>query len=306
MKTLNEQIEEVMNERGTKAAKREKLLKIGITNNDIEQLFFVERQIAKRNRAEQGVERRRAIDNIISRYTFGVEIECYAVNRQDVINKAAAKGLTLQSENYNHRTRPHYKLVNDASIMGANPVECVSPVLKGKRGLNSLKKCCEALNEVGAMVNKTTGLHIHVGGNITEQQYVNTFSNYVFLEKLIDTFMADSRKNNRFAKSLQPMGFGLYHSQNRHDIKRVLMGDRYYKVNCLSIERHGTIEFRQHQGTTDYEKISYWAKFCIKLVDWSKQNRLTAYVASIDEIPFLSDSEKAYFKARAEHFANNR
>ena len=308
MKTLNEQVNDIMSERSSKKAKREKLLKIGITENDIAQLFFVERQLAKRNRAEQPAERRRVIDNIISKYTFGVEIECYAVNQQDVIDKAAAKGVNLQSERYNHETRPHYKLVSDASIVGQNPVECVSPVLKGKKGLNSLKKVCDALNEVGALVNKTTGLHIHVGGNFTQQQYCNVFANYVFLENVIDSFMAESRINNTYAKTFRnPVTrANVIGASTIAGIGMALNNDRYYKVNCKSIARHCTIEFRQHQGTTDYEKISQWAKFCIKLVDWSKDNRLHSNVSSIDEIAFLNESEKAYFKSRAEHFAQSR
>jgi hypothetical protein len=78
--------------------------------------------------------------------------------------------------------------------------------------------------------------------------------------------------------------------------------NRYYKINPISYLRHGTIEFRQHQGSTSYEKISKWIEFCVKLVDWSRENRLTDYVRTIDEIPFLNAAEKRYFKARKEQF----
>ena len=67
----------------------------------------------------------------------------------------------------------------------------------------------------------------------------------------------------------------------------------------MSINRHGTIEFRQHQGTTDFEKISNWVRFCAKLVQWSKENVLSNDALSIDNIPFITESEKAFFKSRA-------
>lgn len=71
----------------------------------------------------------------------------------------------------------------------------------------------------------------------------------------------------------------------------------------MSYSRHKTIEFRQHQGTTDYKKILNWVMFCGKLVEWSKKNRLTANVTSVDELPFLTAAEKKFFKARIAELA---
>ena len=67
---------------------------------------------------------------------------------------------------------------------------------------------------------------------------------------------------------------------------------------------HQTIEFRQHQGTTDFKKISMWAKFCIKLVEWSLNNRLECKINKIEDIPFLNKTEKAYFARRANELSN--
>jgi hypothetical protein len=87
--------------------------------------------------------------------------------------------------------------VSDGSIRGDNPIECVSPILNGARGgFDTLKACCASLREVGAMVNRSTGLHVHVGGRITEKQYANTFANYYYLESVIDSFMSPSRREN--------------------------------------------------------------------------------------------------------------
>ena len=303
---LVKETEEIMKERTTQAAKREKLLKIGLTNSDIQQLFFAERlakKIAKKERDEARRLMADTLEQIFARYTFGVEIECYNVNPRELVSNATERGLDMQHESYNHTDNSrYYKLVSDGSIHGNSPIECVSPILNGNNGgFDSLKACCDLLNGTGAKVNRSTGLHIHVGGRITERQYCNVFVNYFYLEPVIDTFMAPSRRDgNSYCKALHGhiSNARLSAAQTCSEIQSVFMNDRYYKVNAKSWARHNTIEFRQHQGTTDYEKISNWARFCVKLVHWSENNRLTASVTSVDNIDFLTDEEKAWFKNR--------
>ena len=122
------------------------------------------------------------------------------------------------------------------------------------------------------------------------------------LENVIDTFMAQSRRadNNIYCHSMAGLNFENCNTVS--DVQSVCSHDRYFKVNSMAWNRHHTIEFRQHQGTTNYEKISNWVKFCAKLVGWSKNNRLTNRIELIDDIPFLTDTEKAYFKARKAEF----
>lgn len=295
-----------MKERTSQTAKREKLLKIGLTNSDIQQLFFAERLAKKLAKKERDAARQIVADTleqIFARYTFGVEIECYNVRPNELVNNATSRGLNMQHEDYNHNDNDrYYKLVYDGSIRGVNPIECVSPILNGNNGgFNSLKVCCDSLNAEGAKVNRSTGLHVHVGGQITEQQYCNVFVNYYYLEAIIDTFMSQSRRNgNCYCKTLHGnIDEGhLNAARSYSQIESAFHCDRYYKVNATAWRRHHTIEFRQHQGTTDYEKISNWARFCIKLVHWSENNRLTESVTSIDNIEFLTDEEKTYFKNR--------
>lgn len=313
MKTLDEQIKDILAAKATKSAKRNELIKLGLTNLDIRVLFKVNSEIVDSTTTEP--RRRAACDTlarIISKYTFGVEIECYNAPRESLLNAARANGLAMQSENYNHTDNRHYyKLVSDSSIRGNDPVECVSPILKGgASGFNSLKACCAALKQVGARVNLSTGLHVHVGGGITENQYINTFVNYLYLEHVIDAFMPQSRRDNVYASGIhETMQRGdvsvndLLNAQTIEDVCRAFHYDRYYKINVCSWGRHQTIEFRQHNGTTNYKKIQMWAAFCLKLVAWSKDNRLTEDVQSIDDIPFLTATEKTYFTNRANALA---
>jgi hypothetical protein len=51
--------------------------------------------------------------------------------------------------------------------------------------------------------------------------------------------------------------------------------NRYHKLNTESYWRHNTVEFRQHSGTIEYEKISNWILFLARFVEFSKENEIT-------------------------------
>lgn len=285
MKSLNEEIQDIKTGKGSKTSKKEALIKLGLRKHEIDIILSdLPKQVTER-----------------FKFTFGVEIECLVAS--SVMRECATRNaMPFQYEGYNHTDNNHYyKFVSDSSIRGENPIECVSPVLTGKAGMKSLENCCKALNEANAQVNVSTGLHVHIGAqNLSDEAYVNVFKNYQKLESVIDTFMARSRRenNSQWCRSLQGKDFSLCTSKN--DVYDVMSGNRYYKVNACSYSRHRTIEFRQHQGSTDFEKISNWVNFCAKLVAWSKKNVLQTEVTSIDEIPFLTVKEKSFFKQRAE------
>lgn len=285
-KNLNEQVNEIKNANISMAAKKRAVLALGVTKYEADLICATFAPATPRTPR--------------TRFTFGVEIECL-VPRHAITETARANNLPIRYENYNHTdNKSYFKFVSDSSISGANPIECVSPILSNKDGFAKLENACNCLNEAGAQVNRSTGLHVHIGADgLTGEQYANVFVNYQKLELLIDSFMAQSRRGYscRWAATMRDHNLSTCH--NFTDVCNELRYDRYHKVNCESYSCHRTIEFRQHQGTTDYKKISNWVRFCAKLVEWSKTNRLTADVATIDDIPFLTKAEKTFFKNRA-------
>ncbi|MBD5242069.1 MAG: hypothetical protein HDS59_08335 [Barnesiella sp.] len=284
MKTLKEQVNEIKSATISRNAKKSALAKLGITPYEISLMLESEPTAATARTA----------------FTFGVEIECN-VARGSIREAASVTGMNYEYEGYNHRDgHSYFKFTTDGSVTGSNPIECVSPVLRGSHGKSSLKCAIDTLNRAGATVNRSCGLHVHIGAqNLTQQQCANVFNNYFYLESLIDSFMAPSRRrdNNPYCRSLADHS-ALTGCESMADVKTVLDYDRYHKVNPMAYDRHRTIEFRQHQGSTDYKKILNWVMFCGKLVDWSKKNRLTANVTSIDDIPFLTPAEKKFFNNR--------
>lgn len=236
--------------------------------------------------------------------TFGVEIECNV--RRDRVEACATPAFNFAYEGYNHTdNRSYYKFVTDGSVRGDSPIECVTPILENTTdGFKSLEVCCKCLNDAGAVVNTTCGLHVHVGvGEYTGEEIVNIYKNYQSLERLIDRFMAESRRGDNAYYAGSMLGYDFNTDHNADDLVRHL-GGRYFKVNPMAYDRHRTVEFRQHQGSTDYKKISMWVNFCCKLVEWSKSNVLDCEVSDINEVPFINDEEKTFFAGRIAHFAS--
>ena len=85
---------------------------------------------------------------------------------------------------------------------------------------------------------------------MSDEAYINVFKNYQKLERVIDTFMARSRRanNSRWCRTLQ--GYDFTWCTTKSDILDAMNGNRYFKVNACSYSRHRTIEFRQHQVST--------------------------------------------------------
>lgn len=291
-KSLNETINDVMNSKTSRTSKRNELIKLGLRAGDIQYIF---------SQYHEAVERKSAFD--FSKITFGVEIECYNFMRDNLISKGSENGLNIISREYTHQHTNYFKIVSDSSIQGENSNEVVTPVLKGKKGLSDLETLCKSLEEIGARVNKSCGLHVHIGAaNMSDEHYIRLVRNYQKLEMAIDSFMADSRRanNSQWCRSL--LGHDFSACRTKADVASALNFDRYHKVNAESYSRHRTIEFRQHQGTTNYEKISRWVMFLAKLVEYSYKNELPGMVQTIESIPFLTDEEKSYFISRREYF----
>src|SRR5690606_15238222 len=194
---------------------------------------------------------------------WGVEIEFLAtVSREDVAKKMTEKGVPCYVEGYNHTTRKHWKVVSDASC----GYELVSPPLKGEDGFRQLKIACEVLNELGAKVDKRCGLHVHHDANdFTINTFKRVLALYAKYEDAIDQLLPPSRRGdfNRYCGSLliydkvttlREIG----RKTSVDALMRLYFNNRYFKINLQSYLRHGTIEFRHHSGTIEYEKIKHW------------------------------------------------
>jgi Ca2+-binding EF-hand superfamily protein len=240
--------------------------------------------------------------------TIGVEFEVvrpkevsYREFVNSIVKKFRENGLDVQAEGYNHNTRNYWKLVPDASISaqqgdslrGDSGIECVSPVLSGKKGIVDIKKAIRSLVGAGASINKSVGYHAHFGiGGLSIEHLRNLLYNYRGFEPIVDTIMLDNRRGAVNSSSESQWAKSLYRKypnendfwqllescQTISDIQsQVFRNDRYQKTNLMAYGRYGTIEFRQHGGTLEEDTIIYWLYWLHFLIQVSKRKKLSFF-----------------------------
>jgi hypothetical protein len=83
--------------------------------------------------------------------------------------------------------------------------------------------------------------------------------------------------------------------------------DRYRNLNVAAYARHGTLEFRQHQGTVNATKMVAWVKFTGAIMEQAKAESAPSIYRDIagllDGLRGLSDDLRTFFNARAANFA---
>jgi hypothetical protein len=278
----------------TKTEKIRQLLALGLSRREVANLTggnygFVQNVFAK-YWPEQVRSRNNAQADVFSflpfTRRFGVEIEAYNVNRTTLVNALRDAGINVAAEHYNHTTRPNWKVVSDGSLSGTDAFEIVSPVLQGQAGLDELQTVCRVLKQQHAYINRTCGLHIHFDAeNFGLTQTKNLLFNYSRYEAIIDSFMPNSRRanNNGYCRSLASQlatieaGTSIDQIANR-------INSRYFKVNMQAYLRHKTIEFRQHSGTIEFDKISTWVLFLHNLTEFSRTKRVDAAGATFESL----------------------
>jgi hypothetical protein len=211
--------------------------------------------------------------------TFGVEIEFFGITQEVANNALLGAGLNSAIEQYNHDARPWWKVTTDASVTNTGTglgrgLEVVSPILSREQGFNDLGKAVKALLDAGAKIDKTCGIHVHIGADgMNGGDIIRLIELYTINGSHIDGVIAQSRHNTCWAKKYNNAGVSNLRSQlsglsGGEPLRRAMRNiDRYYAVNASSYLRHGTIEFRQHQGSLNAEKIASWVKFVMSLLN---------------------------------------
>jgi hypothetical protein len=171
------------------------------------------------------------------------------------------------------RMRTAWKVTYDGSV--SNGCEVVSPILSGSEGLESVRKVVRALKAAGARVDNSCGFHVHVNArDLQGPELINAVRRYAQHETTIDSFMAPRRRESRsewcrsmveLSRTLSGRG-DLFVATNVANLPQT----RYYKLNLAAYVKHGTLEFRQHAGTLNLNKMINWIMFCVQFVEDSR------------------------------------
>lgn len=204
---------------------------------------------------------------------FGIEIEAYGVGRSTLLSALRRTGLSVICESRSTAAPNAWKVTSDASISGALGFEIVSPILIGEEGMEQVRKVSQALISCRAKINRTCGLHVHFDAqSMGIETWKRLYKNYIKLEDTIDSMMPTSRRSNTYCKSLKINDIETRINGCRTVTQIAnLYGSRYFKVNAESYTKHNTVEFRQHSGTIEIEKIENWVRFLDGLVKYSER-----------------------------------
>ena len=192
---------------------------------------------------------------------FGIEIECYFPT--DSLLRNACREFSKLG--WDFETDPSLK------SRGCG-MEFKSPILKGEEGIQDVIRAVEVLREHSAFVESDCGFHVHVDARDMDLlQAVAVQARYFKFQEEIDKVVQLHRRSGEcYSPALlsqhivKNLEYARYNNSLYYAARSVLNLDSLYK--------HGTIEFRQLEGTIDANKIIAWIGFCVDFVEWTKQH----------------------------------
>ena len=188
---------------------------------------------------------------------------------------------------------------------GTPSVDCeivLPPIAICQSGYEYLQRICSVLETEGARVNSACGLHVHIsnapladdthasrytGDSILHKERTGRFLSqhgdpldavavkdimlrYTEQQRTINSMLPRSRHVNRYCTALDPQR--IESANTIEELKRSTHG-KFSSINLETWSR-GTIEFRQHSGTIDADKIWNWCCFLHNLVCWTVNERI--------------------------------
>lgn len=307
---MDEQIRNILAQETTKTSKIQQLLLLGLTRRQVADLvtngnygwvYNVQKKMIENGTLVPGQVTATPAPGLDYSFNhrFGVEIEAYNCSRERLARELQDAGIQVSVEGYNHDTRNHWKLVTDSSLEGRDTFELVSPILVGEEGLKELETVCWVLDACDVKVNESCGFHVHMdASDFNMDAWKNLALSYKHIERIIDSFMPRSRRDNRYCKSMRSLSEArIARAATIRDLQQAFDNNRYYKVNLEAYSRHRTVEFRQHSGTINFAKMEKWIRFLNGLIIFAQAGQLSSRT-TLDRLPFLDEKQKLFFKLR--------
>ncbi len=222
---------------------------------------------------------------------LGIEIECLIPRTADY---RSSESFAAWIKDKSGQKIKYLSVVDDGSLRPGDGFFSVElRLLTMKDDFSNLKQTCDLLRTIGAKVNKSCGLHVHLDMRQPEDDVAldtmnlkaRRIGNSLDILKLM---IPSSRRENSFCKL---------------SVGRVDSSDRYYAVNKSSFNKHKTLEIRLHSGTTNYKKIKNWCELLLALAECKKLSRNhPETVERFFELSDLNEELKAYVLERIQTF----
>lgn len=167
----------------------------------------------------------------------------------------------------------HWKVVGDGSLKGEENREYV---LREPVKIDKLKDRLDYLKQQfidnGARFDETyrAGVHVHINvQDLTPKQLFNFITTYLVVEELLLTFCAKHRIGNHFCLRASDAGYLpqlIWSAIEQRNLRMLHTDDiRYSSINLKPVTHYGSVEFRAHESTYDFNKIDRWANILYQI-----------------------------------------
>lgn len=177
---------------------------------------------------------------------------------------------------------------SDGSLSGSGMTGVeVTVLFDASHGFSKIQRVCKILNDMGASVNTTCGLHVHLDmhGKTRSESHAIGHTKLGRCLPVLAKLVPESRRANTYCK--------LEVSESGSD------DCRYYAVNMTALSKHDTIEVRLHSGTTDPLKIESWVRLLLAIVNTPKTfSSPVKSLARLARLTGIDDSLLEYFSKR--------
>ena len=242
---------------------------------------------------------------------FGIEIETVGADRFALAR--AIRGVVGGAESGSDVTDARgriWRVVRDGSLSTERSGEIVSPIL-GYDDLAELQHVIRAARSVGARVDTSTGIHIHVDGSSFDAKGVTNLVKMVHKqERLIEHALGISgARLMRYCRPIDPTFLARLEARRPRTLREVSAAwygrenvtparydsSRYHGVNLNSLFFRGTVEFRFFNGSLHAGEVKAYVQFVLALAakalasksTSSKRREFNAQTAKYDFRVFL-------------------
>jgi hypothetical protein len=153
-------------------------------------------------------------------------------------------------------------------------IEVVSPVLVGRRGIFQVREVLRRIWEAHESIEfDDCGMHVHIDiQDFTLGNIKNLLRMGVRFDEVIFSLMDPARYDNDYCKHLDYTDEQINHCKSIESLFDLQDNQRYYGINLLAFEKHGTVEFRYAMGTADWQVIYPLLSLYMRMVAAAKAN----------------------------------
>lgn len=251
--------------------------------------------------------------------TFGVELEFCGVSRpaaiaivattisKNIFAKTDFCGGAYDKYVYQDSKGRNWYIARDSSIRTCSPThegddvatsqcELITPVLSGSKDIELLQEVVRNLKRYGAKVNRSCGLHVHIGAEDFTPKHLRVLANIWHKNEamFLNAFQVDNEHRNTdycqpmreaFSRAINTLtgdftlqeflaSYYLCLPDEVHHQQQVHYNNhRYHALNFHSLGMHGTIEFRLFNSTLHAGKVKTAIQFALAIMELAKSKK---------------------------------